>query len=30
MQKYTSESRKLLALAIPVILSQVAQTAIGL
>ncbi|EPN5366030.1 TPA: hypothetical protein ACPWZY_002511, partial [Salmonella enterica subsp. enterica serovar Gera] len=26
MQKYTSEARQLLALAIPVILAQVAQT----
>ncbi|EJR4010301.1 multidrug efflux MATE transporter MdtK [Salmonella enterica subsp. enterica serovar Uganda] len=29
MQKYTSEARQLLALAIPVILAQVAQTAMG-
>ncbi|WP_278429670.1 hypothetical protein, partial [Salmonella bongori] len=29
MQNYTSEARQLLALAIPVILAQVAQTAMG-
>ena len=29
MQKYISEARQLLALAIPVILAQIAQTAMG-
>ncbi|WP_242412504.1 MATE family efflux transporter, partial [Salmonella enterica] len=29
MQKYTSEARRLLALGIPAILAQVAQTAMG-
>ncbi len=29
MQKYVSEARQLLALAIPVILAQIAQTAMG-